>query len=233
MGPRPGKAGVIVPCAGFGKRMGQEIPKQFIAIQGKPIFIYTLEKLDSCPAVDDVVLVVSSDYENAIKKTITEWSIRKVSRIVAGGKERQDSVCRGLQNLATDVGIVAIHDSVRPFVSVDKIQEVIESARDRGAAILAVPVKDTVKKADNRWVEETLDREKLWAIQTPQAFRREWIEAGYEKATQEGFIGTDDAMLVERLGHHVYIVGGEEKNIKITSPEDLLWAEQIIKRGEW
>ena len=213
--------------------MGQEIPKQFIAIQGKPIFIYTLEKLDSCPAVDDVVLVVSSDYENAIKKTITEWSIRKVSRIVAGGKERQDSVCRGLQNLATDVGIVAIHDSVRPFVSVDKIQEVIESARDRGAAILAVPVKDTVKKADNRWVEETLDREKLWAIQTPQAFRREWIEAGYEKATQEGFIGTDDAMLVERLGHHVYIVGGEEKNIKITSPEDLLWAEQIIKRGEW
>jgi 2-C-methyl-D-erythritol 4-phosphate cytidylyltransferase len=213
--------------------MGQEIPKQFIAIQGKPIFVYTLEKLDSCSAVDDVVLVVSSDYENAIKRTITEWSIRKVSRVVVGGKERQDSVGRGLENLTDDVGIVAIHDSVRPFVSVEKIRDVIESARERGAAILAIPVKDTVKKADDGWVEETLDREQLWAVQTPQAFRREWIEAGYEKAKQEGFVGTDDAMLVERLGHKVYIVDGEEKNIKITSPEDLLWAEQIVKGGEW
>lgn len=232
MGSQPGKVVAIVVAAGFGERMGSKIPKQFLEIRGKPIVGYTLEKFDLCSEVDEVILVVQAEHVQDAREMLNECSIQKVCRVVAGGPERQDSVQNGLKNLPEGVEIVIVHDAVRPFVSVKKIGEVVEAARDGGAAVLAVHVKDTTKRGKHRWVEETLDRDDLWHVQTPQCFRADWIVEGYERAGQDGYSTTDDAALVERLGYDVKIVEGEDRNIKITSPVDLLLAEIFVSRGE-
>ena len=220
----------IIPCAGLGRRMGQVIPKQFLEIQGKPLLIYTLDKFERCPEINRVVLVVPSDHIETARAMIERWGMNKVDKVIAGGEERQDSVANGLGELPEECGIVIVHDGVRPFVSTEKIQEVIAEAREKGAAILAVPVKDTVKRGMDGCVEETLERESLWAVQTPQGFRTDWIKTAYEKARRDGYCGTDDAALVERCGYRVTIVEGEERNVKITSPEDLEWAEFLVKK---
>lgn len=222
----------IIPAAGSGKRIGQKTPKQFLKIRGKPVFVYILEKFDRCTLIDEVILVVPANDVGQVEKVVSEWGILKVNQVVAGGAERQDSVQRGLEVISKETEFVVVHDAVRPFVSVEKIEEVIETAIDQGAAILAVPVKDTVKKGVRRWVEETLNRDVLWYVQTPQVFRADWIREGYKKAYQEGCYVTDDATLVERLGHPIRIVEGEERNMKITSPEDLLLANLFAEEGE-
>jgi len=222
------KVTAILPSAGSGRRMGKDIPKQFLKIQNKPIFIYTLEKLDSSTLINEIILVVRTEDVNAVKETVEEWGIRKVSSVVPGGKERQDSVLNGLKILSEEVNIVVIHDAVRPFVSVEKIEEVIKVAREKEAAILAIPVKDTIKRGGDGCVEATLNRNFLWSVQTPQAFKADLIKKAFEKARQDGIYATDDSSLVERLGYPVYIVEGEEQNIKITSPEDLLIAEVFV-----
>ena len=225
-----GKVAAILPSAGSGRRMGRNIPKQFLEIQNKPIFIYTLEKLDSSTLINEIILVVRTEDVDAVKETVEEWGIKKVSSVVPGGKERQDSVLNGLRILSEEVNIVVIHDAVRPFVSVEKIEEVIKVAREKDAAILAIPVKDTIKRGENGCVEATLNRNFLWSVQTPQAFKTDLIKRAFEKARKDGIYATDDSSLVERLGYPVYIVKGEEKNIKITSPEDLLIAEVFVKK---
>ena len=228
-----GKVAAIVTAAGPGKRMGQRVPKQFIEILGKPLFIHTLEKFDACRIIAEVVLVVPPDALKGARTALDASGIRKVRRVVGGGKERQDSVRNGLDALDDAVRWVAVHDGVRPFVSVSKIEEVVSAAQDHGAAILALPVRDTVKRVGDEGVEETVEREALWAAQTPQVFRTDWLREGYRKARVDGFRGTDDASLVERLGHAVKIVEGEERNIKITSPEDLALAEWMAgERGK-
>ena len=229
MTPR-GKIVAIIPTAGSGRRLGREIPKQFLNIRGKPIIIHTLEKFNCCSIIDEVILVVPPNHVGTAKETVTRWGPLKVGAVIAGGKERQDSVQNGLDHLPEGVEIVVVHDGVRPFVSVDKIHEVGEKAREWGGAILAIPVKDTVKKGREGWVEETLDRDTLWSVQTPQAFRVDWLRKGYEKAKEEGYYATDDAALVERLGHRVAIVMGEERNIKITTPADFLLAEMVVNQ---
>jgi len=223
-----GKVAAILPSAGSGRRMGENIPKQFLKIYGKPIFVYTLEKFDLCWLINEVILVVRTEDVDAVEKTVQEWGIKKVSNVIAGGEERQDSVLNGLRILSEEVNIVVIHDAVRPFVSVEKIEEVVKVAREKDAAILAIPVKDTIKRGENGCVEATLNRNFLWSVQTPQAFKTDLIKKAFEKARQDGIYATDDSSLVERLGYPVYIVEGEEQNIKITSPEDLLIAEVFV-----
>jgi 2-C-methyl-D-erythritol 4-phosphate cytidylyltransferase len=229
MTPR-GKIVAIIPTAGSGRRLGGETPKQFLNIQGKPIIIHTLEKFNRCSIIDEVILIVPTSYVGRARETVTRWGPLKVKAVIAGGEERQDSVQNGLDHLPEDVEIVVVHDGVRPFVSAEKIHEVGEKARECGGAILAVPVKDTVKIGREGWVEQTLDRDTLWSVQTPQAFRVDWIRKAYEKAKKEGYYATDDAALVERLGHRVAIVMGEEKNIKITTPADFSLAEMVVKK---
>jgi len=225
-----GKVAAILPSAGSGRRMGENIPKQFLKIQGKPIFVYTLEKFDLCQLINEVVLVVRTEDVDGVKKTVEEWGIRKVSNVIAGGRERQDSVLSGLKILSEEVNIVVIHDAVRPFVSVKKIEEVVKVAGEKDAAISAVPMKDTIKRGEDGRVEATLDRSLLWSVQTPQAFKTDLIKRAFEKAKQDGVYATDDSSLVERLGYPVYIVEGEERNIKITSPEDLIIAEVFVNK---
>ncbi len=227
-----GKVVAIVTAAGLGRRMGRGVPKQFLEIRGKPIFIHTLEKLGRCSLVDGVILVVPADVVEKARKEVAERNMHKVGPVVAGGVERRDSVQKGLEVLPDGVGIVVVHDAVRPCVSVEKIEEVIEVAKDRGAAILAVSMKDTVKRGNMGFVEATLDREGLWCVQTPQAFRVDWIKEGHDRARQDGVRATDDAALVERLGYPVHIVEGEDKNIKITSPADLRLAELFFGEEE-
>jgi len=145
--------------------------------------------------------------------------------VVQGGAERQDSVRRALEEVPEDAGLVLVHDAVRPFVSVEKIREILSAADRDGSAIPALKVKNTVKRGTDGWVKGTVDRSDLYEVQTPQAFRREILVRAYEKAAADGFSGTDDSQLVERLGLPVRIIAGEETNIKITSPEDLRVAE--------
>ena len=223
----------IIPCAGLGRRMGGVVPKQFLEIQGKPLLIYTLDKFERCPEIHRVVLVVPPDHIETARAMTERWGMDKVFTVVAGGDERQDSVANGLRELPEECEIVIVHDGVRPFVSTVKIQEVVAAAREEGAAILAVPVKDTVKRGGDGCVEETLERNSLWAVQTPQGFRIDWIRTAYKKAREDGYSGTDDAALLERCGYRVSIVEGEERNIKITSPEDLAWAEYRVKEEEF
>jgi 2-C-methyl-D-erythritol 4-phosphate cytidylyltransferase len=209
--------------------MGNSFPKQYLSIQDKPILIYTLEKLDRCTAIDETILAVPSTLIERTESLIQEWHISKVRRVVGGGVERQQSVSNALNATDPACSLIVIHDAVRPFVSVAKIEEIINVAREDGAAILGIPERCTVKRIIDRTVSETVDRSDLWQIQTPQAFYAELIREAYRLAEADGISGTDDAMLIERLGYPVFVVEGEETNIKITSPTDLQIAEVIAR----
>lgn len=223
-----GNVVAIVPAGGSGKRMGNTIPKQYLELNHKPILIHTLEKLEDCPLIDEVILAVPSEQISNTTALLAQWNIRKVSQVIAGGAHRQASVYNALQVIGQDASVILTHDSVRPFVSVKKIEECIRKAMAEGAAILATPEKCTVKRAVDTIVTETLDRSDLWQIQTPQVFRADWFREAHEKAHHDGFTGTDDAVLVEDMDHPVFIVEGEEHNIKITTPEDLWIAGAIL-----
>ena len=227
MRSREGQVTAIVPAGGTGKRMGNSFPKQFLSIQDKPILIYTLEKLGRCTAIDEIILAVPSTLINKTESLIQDWQVRKVRRIVSGGRERQQSVANALNATDPACSLIVIHDAVRPFVSVAKIEETIRVASEEGAAILGIPEKCTVKRVIDHTVSETVDRSDLWQIQTPQVFYAELIREAYRLAEADGISGTDDAMLIERLGYPVFVVEGEETNTKITSPNDLQIAEVI------
>lgn len=224
-----GDTGVIVVAAGRGTRMGTVESKQYLLLDGKPIFIHTLEVFRRHPWISQIVLVTGKQDVDRCRSWIAEYGIGEQIQVIPGGAERQDSVRQGLLHLSTPW--VLVHDGVRPFVTSEQITACCEAVRTHGAAVLAVPVKDTIKQADAQgFVAATPDRRSLWAIQTPQAFRRTDLLAAHERATAEGFVGTDDAMLVERLGIPVRLVEGAYDNIKITTPEDLDYAEFIRKK---
>ncbi len=225
------KVAAVVAAAGSGKRLGSTMPKQFLEISGKPIFIHTLEKFDLCREVNEVILVVQADKIENAEKSIHTYHIQKVKKIVKGGTERQHSVMNGINEIPDGIGLVVIHDAVRPFISIGKITEVIQTAQKEGAAILAIPVKNTIKQGSHGRVIKTLKRESLWNVQTPQAFQIDWIKKAYDKAERDNVCATDDALLIERLGYPIKIVEGEEQNIKITSPADLFMAETWINEA--
>ncbi|GAB6085533.1 2-C-methyl-D-erythritol 4-phosphate cytidylyltransferase [Alkaliphilus crotonatoxidans] len=226
------KTTAIIVAAGKGTRMGANINKQYIQLLGKPLLAHTLSVFERSPLVEEIILVVGKDEIPYCQIHIVEgYRFKKVSRIVEGGKERRESVYKGLLAAESFPELVVVHDGARPFLTEAMLQEVLREAKEVGAAILAVPVKDTIKVVDEKQlVVSTPFRESLWAVQTPQAFRYSLLKDAHCQGQLPGI--TDDAMLVEALGHPVKVVMGSYSNLKITTPEDLLLAEEIIKKGE-
>jgi 2-C-methyl-D-erythritol 4-phosphate cytidylyltransferase len=225
------KADAVIVSAGKGLRFMEGKKKQFHSLGGKPILAHTLDKFEACPLIRSILLVVGQeDMDYCLKEIIEKYKFQKVSQIVPGGKRRQESVKNGIDALPKDADIVAIHDGVRPFVTKAMIEDTIRSAARVGAVVLAMPVKDTIKVSNpDGTVLKTLDRESLWQIQTPQTFRVNVIKEAYYRAAEDGYVGTDDASLVERLGVKVHILPGSYTNIKITTPEDLSLANLFLK----
>jgi len=222
---------MIVVAAGRGSRMGTDIKKQFLPLHGKPMLVQTLRTLAGCESVARIVVAVSPGDVEHVAAMLREHEVSKIGAIVPGGAERQDSVRLALGALLPETEIVAVHDAARPLVTEEEVERVIAAAASVGAATLGVPVKDTIKRVENRMVQETLPRQQLWAVHTPQAFRREWLEEAHLRSQSgSGLLGTDDASLVEWAGYRVAMVQGSYENLKITTPEDLLLAEALWRR---
>ena len=225
------KTVAIVVGGGKGTRIKGNLPKQFLMLEGKPIVAHAIEKFEKCELIDEIILVVPEDYLGySTQKVVDKFGFRKADKIVPGGEERQDSVYAGLKACPAGTSIVVIHDAVRPLISFDKIAASVRLCAEKKAVVLAVPPKDTIKRGENGLIVTTLDRSKLWLIQTPQVFDYGLILEAHEKAREEGFAGTDDSVLVERLGKEVTILEGDYSNIKITTEEDLALAETLIRR---
>lgn len=222
--------GVVIVAAGTGSRMKMGINKQFIKLEGKEIIAYTIEKFYNNSNIEDIVVVVKEDESEFFKKEILDKYNFKNIKIAYGGKERQDSVYNGLKSLDKKCDIVLIHDGARPFVSDKIIDNCIEEVKEHKAIVVGVPVKDTIKIIDNdKNIVDTPNRSVLWAVQTPQTFDYNILIDAYKDAFKSGFYGTDDAMLVERIGYKVKMVEGSYNNIKITTKEDLSVGSQILK----
>ena len=222
--------GVVIVAAGTGSRMNMGINKQFIKLEGKEIIAYTIEKFYNNSNIEDIVVVVKEDESEFFKKEILDKYNFKNIKIAYGGKERQDSVYNGLKSLDKKCDIVLIHDGARPFVSDKIIYNCIEEVKEHKAIVVGVPVKDTIKVIDNdKNIVDTPNRSVLWAVQTPQTFDYNILIDAYKDAFKSGFYGTDDAMLVERIGYKVKMVEGSYNNIKITTKEDLSVGSQILK----
>lgn len=210
--------------------MGGSVPKQFLALGGQPIILHTLRVLQASPVIEEIILAVpQSDMEYCLAEIVARHGFTKVKKVVPGGKERQESVRHALEQVHENVDIVLVHDAVRPFLTERMVEEVVTAARTRGAAIVALPMKDTVKQVGaDHVIERTVDRQTLWLAQTPQAFRRDWLLEAHRKAHAEGVRATDDAYLVEWCGHPVSVVEGSGENIKITRPEDMIIGDAIL-----
>lgn len=222
--------GVVIVAAGTGSRMNMGINKQFIKLEGKEIIAYTIEKFYNNSNIEDIVVVIKEDESEFFKKEILDKYNFKNIKIAYGGKERQDSVYNGLKSLDKKCDVVLIHDGARPFVSDKIIDNCIEEVKEHKAIVVGVPVKDTIKVIDNdKNIVDTPNRSVLWAVQTPQTFDYNILIDAYKDAFKSGFYGTDDAMLVERIGYKVKMVEGSYNNIKITTQEDLSVGSQILK----
>ncbi len=225
---RSGPVTAIIPAGGFGTRFSRTRPKQFVELGRWPVLAHTLSRFDQTNAVDRVVVVVPRGRKTFVRSEIVNrFGFQNEIKIVVGGEHRQDSVYNGFMALDEDVELVLIHDAVRPLVSIKLIEEVIEAGRMYGAAIAAVPVKDTLKKVKNETIVDTLDRASLWQAQTPQVFDRAWLAEALTSARRDGMLATDEATLIERCGYPVRVVFGATVNLKITSPEDLVLAESL------
>jgi len=223
------KACAIITAAGIGRRMRADRPKQFLELAGRPIIIHTLEAFQKAASIDSLVIVTEPSWLDQTTHLIKTSNIDKPWKVVAGGAERQDSVRNGLNAIPNDAEIVAIHDGVRPFIDPSLIDASVEHASKEGGCIIAIPVRDTLKKANGTIIVETVDRSDLWAAQTPQTFRTDILRRAFKAAEDDGFLGTDDASLVERLGLPIHLLTGHSTNIKITSPEDIQIGEAILK----
>lgn len=219
--------GVIIAAAGKGKRMGAAINKQFIFLNDKPILVHTLERFQSFPWVTEIVVVVHPEEVYLVEELIQKYNLF-VTAVVPGGAERQDSIQNGLNYIQSEW--VMVHDGARPFINSRKLEELYSNVIIKDAVVLGVPVKDTVKVIDGSGIiVDTPDRKSLWAIQTPQAFRTSILIDAFDKAIKDGFIGTDDSSLVERIGVKVHVIDGDYNNIKITTQDDLIHAKVILE----
>ncbi len=223
----------VFPAAGQGKRMQAGKNKVLLELLGKPILVHTLERFSASQQVDFLVVIVAEEEVAQIEQMLSEVTGLKPYVVVAGGSERQYSIANGLAAMPAETEIVLVHDAARPLVSLSVIENVIAAARAEGSAIAAVPEKNTIKVVDEEgFVKETPNRAVLWAVQTPQGFRKEILLEAYQRAGKDGFLGTDDASLVERMGCPVQVVASSYRNIKVTTPEDLLIAEAFMKEQE-
>lgn len=229
----------IVPSAGLGRRFGSDTNKPFQVLGGKPLIVWALETLESVDEIEEIIPVLrKEDVERGIE-VFRSYNISKTKRIAAGGKERQDSVYNGLKLIEDKNCIVLIHDGVRPFIEKSLIQNAIrdmtESLKDKkdcDGVVPGVPVKDTIKEAESGIIKRTIKRDSLWAIQTPQVFPYMKISTAYERSVKEAYYSTDDAALVERYGGKIKVIMGSYRNIKITTSDDLIFAEYLISKKD-
>lgn len=206
------------------------IKKNLLDLLSVPVLARTVKAFESCRLISSIVIVVpGEDIEFCLKGIVEMYSFEKVVKIAAGGKERQDSVLNGLRSAGQGWDYVVVHDGARPLVTPVIIEKTVKAAFETGATIAAVRVKDTIKEVADGKVKRTVPRESLWSVQTPQAFRYDILQRAFESAIKDGFSGTDESSLVERIGEEVSIVEGSYENIKITTPEDMVIAQAILR----
>ena len=222
------KVCVIIAAGGMGKRMKNPKGKQFIELLGKPMLLRTIENFVATAVVNDIVLVIAPEQVKAAEVLVKKEKLSKVRKIIKGGKRRQDSVCAGLKSIDFACDIILVHDGARPLIEENEIKAVIDGVKEFDACIVASPVKETLKIVDESTILDTPDRSKYWAAKTPQGFKLKLLREAFALAQQQNLTVTDDAMLVEAMGHKVKIVEASCYNIKITTPEDLKVAENII-----
>lgn len=222
------RVAAIVPAAGLGTRMGADTPKQFLELDGVPLVIYTLRRLAACTAITDFFISTRADDIVFLQDRVGMSGLGRPARVVHGGDTRQQSVSNALAQVDPTTEIVLVHDAVRPFVTQEQVERVIVEARARGAAILGIPAIDTVKEVkraslpeDVALITATIPRERIVLAQTPQAFSYPVLRDAFKKAQQDDVTASDEAALVERIGHDVFVVLGSERNFKITRPADM------------
>jgi 2-C-methyl-D-erythritol 4-phosphate cytidylyltransferase len=221
----------IIVAAGKGTRMGPNVDKIFLEIAGRPVIAHTWQRFVEARCIDEIVLVVRDGMQPAFEELAKAFNLNKPYRLVPGGAERQDSVWNGLQAVSETTEIVAIQDGARPCTSEALIQATVEAAREAGAAVAAQPVTDTIKEsASGKFVDQTLDRSRLWAVQTPQTFHREIIEHALSEVRRLGQHVTDDTAACEFIGQPVRLVSSVQPNPKVTHPEDLPYIELLLRR---
>jgi 2-C-methyl-D-erythritol 4-phosphate cytidylyltransferase len=219
----------IIAAAGAGTRMASDRPKQFLLLAGMPVIFHTLRPFEQCDSIHEVIVVLPAEESAGFLSLAGKYGLRKLARVVPGGATRADSVKRGLMSIRSATAeIVAVHDGVRPFVTVEEINATIAAARADGAAILAAPVTDTIKQVDGQRIVKTLDRGELRRALTPQCFRYDLLRQAYQAADVTDPSVTDESVLMEKLGIPVSIVEGSPRNIKITTVEDLATAEALL-----
>ncbi|SRR5579884_969871 len=240
------RVAAIIPAAGLGTRMGRGVStsnppdkslpeksgtsrKQFMLLEGAPILVHTLRKFLACPTIGQIVVALRAEDVNWVREQLQRENPSKSVELVIGGEHRQQSVRHGLAAVGPGTDLVAVHDAVRPFVSIDLIEKVVAAAEQTGAAILGIPPVDTVKQVHRTIIHSTLPREHIVLAQTPQVFRVDLLRRAYEQAEKDGFVGTDEASLVEHLDVHVTVVLGSDRNIKITKPSDMALARLFLQ----
>lgn len=225
---------VLIAAAGMSNRMGCNMNKQFIQLGDKPVLVHTIEKFQKSELIDEIIIIAREDEVDYCKKNIVgKYNFNKVTKVIKGGSERQYSVYNGLMAMDSRTDIIVSHDGARPFVTEKMISDSIEKAKEIGAAVVGVPVTDTVKMLKNDGevsIDYTPKRSLLWSAQTPQVFKKEILIEAYEKALNDDVLGTDDSYLVERIGYNVSMVEGSYSNIKLTTPEDIILAESLIDK---
>lgn len=222
------QVGVVIPAAGVGRRLGGK-RKQFRLLGEQPVLVQTLRRFAAHSAVDQVVVATGSKDVSLVEEQLKAAGLDRRCKVTAGGASRQESVALGLKAAAPHLRFLLVHDAVRPFITQKNISDVVKAVRESGAAALAVPVTDTVRRAQNKWFGKTVDRNGLYRMQTPQGFRRDWLTQAHARAAEKKVTATDDVALVRQQGHPVRVVPGSERNIKITTTADwelaqLLWA---------
>ncbi len=217
---------VIIVAAGKGERTGENIPKAFLKIKGKPLLLYSIEKFKN---FSRVIVVLPKGYVKEWRKKLKVLYSEMSIEVVYGGKKRQDSVSNGLKKIESGNEIVLIHDAARPFVSEKLIMEIVEKTKKYGVCIPVIKIPDTIKKIKGEKVEKTLNRNEILAVQTPQGFKSSIIKEAYRKAKEKNYTGTDDSFLVEKIGIDVWCIEGERLNFKITYPEDIILSEAIVE----
>jgi len=223
----------IIVAAGKGTRMGSNVDKTFLEIAGKPVIAHTWQRFATARCIDEIILVVRDGMQSAFQEIAEKFSLKKSFRLVIGGKERQDSVWNGLEAVSPSTEIVAIQDAARPCTSEALIEATIAAARETGAAVAAQAITDTIKESgDGKIIERTLDRSRLWAVQTPQTFRVEVIKRALAEVRKRGLLVTDDTAACDLIGQPVRLVVSPQPNPKVTRPEDLLYISMLLQNAK-
>jgi 2-C-methyl-D-erythritol 4-phosphate cytidylyltransferase len=227
----------VLPAAGLGTRMGADTPKQFLALDGVPLLVFTVRRLAACLAITDFIIATRAEEIDSVTASVAAEKLGRTVRVVRGGDSRQDSVANALAEVSSEADLILVHDAVRPLVTVNQIERVIAEAAACDAAILGIPAMDTVKEVkraslpnDVALITATIPRERVVLAQTPQVFRAALLLEAFARARQDGVTASDEAGLVERIGRDVHVVVGSERNLKITRPGDMELAEFYLRQ---